>query len=206
MSRPIAQVGLVHGGGIERVAPGEDIFRLQPGSEARAIRGVELFHSGVVERLLFAGGNAHGDELPASEADLMASVALKQGVPHDKILLEGCSSSTIGNWANALEIMQDDGTESVVGATGRVARPRAQAIGLALIHHYGLDVALVDYRTTKEPIGLSVTREGLSATANAAWLANAARKGRSLGELDSAYRDRRQHSPIARVKQYFTHR
>jgi hypothetical protein len=170
------------------------------------MRGVELFREGVVDRLLFAGGNAHGDDLPASEADLMASVALAEGVPHGKILLEGSSSSTIGNWANALDIMLDHGTDSVLGITGRVARPRAQGIGTALIHHYRLDIELAGYRTTKEPIGLSVPREGLSVAANAAWLANAVRKGRSLDELDTAYRDRRQHSPIAKVKQQFTHR
>ncbi len=207
MSKPIAQVGLVHGGGIERVPYAEDMFQLQPGSIARIGRGIELLQAGSVERLVLSGGNAHGDDLPQTEAGLMADIAVTAaGIPAAKIIVEEKSSSTIGNWANSLGIFADEGIESVVGITGRVARPRAQGIGTAMIHHFGLDVKLVGYHTTKEPIGVSVVREGLSVPANAAWLANAVRKGRSLGELDAAYRDRRKNSPIAKVKQQFTHR
>ncbi|MCA9330507.1 YdcF family protein [Candidatus Saccharibacteria bacterium] len=201
-----AQVALVHGGGIEPVPFTNGEFRLQPGSEARAIRGIELFQAGVVEALLFSGGNAHGHDLPDTEARLMADLAVEAGISAKKIEIEPQSSSTIGNWANSLTMMLGNGTESILGVTGRVARPRAQAVGTALIHHYDLGVELVGYRTTKEPIGISLAREALSIGANGAWLLNAARKGRSLQELDEAYRDRRQTSKVAKVKEVFTHR
>lgn len=206
MSSPIAQVGLVHGGGIEQVPFHEGEFRLQPGSVARAEKGVELFGDGRIERLLFSGGNAHGHDLPLTEAGLMADIAVRAGVPPGRIDVEPDSSSTIGNWANSLGMIEAMDAESVLGVTGRVARPRAEGIGRLLIAHYGLNVELTGYTTTKEPLLGATSREALAIPAATIWLVNAARKGRPLAELDTAYRDRRNHSPVAKVKEHFTHR
>ncbi len=207
MSTPNAQVALVHGGGIE-LAPTDPLgWQLQPGSTARAEKAVELFQGGVVESLLFSGGNAHGHDLPQTEAVLMADIATRAGVSVKHIKVEPGSSSTIGNWANSLGMLQEMDVESVMGVTGRIARPRAQGIGVSLIRHYGLGVKLVGYSTTKEPASPDAIARELTATPlAAAWLANAARKGRSLDELDRAYRDRRANSHIAQIKQHFTHR
>lgn len=207
MRHPVAQVGLIHGGGIEPVPYASDVYQLQPGSVARAERGVELFEAGAVDRLLFSGGNAHGHNLSVTEAQLMADSAVRSGVPASRIETEPTSSSTIGNWGNSLEILQEMGAESVLGVTGRIARPRAYGIGMALIRHYGIDIELTGYWTTKEPASPdAMVRELTAAPLAAAWLANAWRKGRSLSELEDAYRNRRAHSPVASVKERFTHR
>ncbi len=110
-------MALVHGGGIQAVGNG---YELRLGSVRRAEAGVALYHAGVVEGLLFSGGNAHGHGFAQSEAGLMADLAVQAGVPASHIECEDSSSSTIGNWANSLPMFV--GTD--VEAEGLRAYPR----------------------------------------------------------------------------------
>lgn len=208
MSKPVAQVGLIHGGGIEISPTDPRGWQLQPGSEQRAIRGVELFFDGAVERLLFTGGNAHGNDLPQSEAGQMADIAVRAGVPASNIETEGTSSSTIGNWANSLPILGGMGVESVLGVTGRWASTRARRIGSHMMRDYSVEgLQLTGYEPSNEAEGVkAIPREAASLPAAELVLRMARKQGVPLSELDQFYRNFRSQTGIAKAKKFVTHR
>lgn len=189
---------LVHGGGLDPIPDG---WVLGPGSVARVERAVVLLQEDDTRQVVFTGGNGHGHDLPVSEARLMADMAVRHGVAHGRIECEDQSSSTIGNWANSLPLLEDMGAETVVGVTSQAARTRARMIGSQLCQHYGVAVHLAGYVSSGEAATWKAyAREAVAVPLAVAWLANAWRKGRSLAELDEAYRSRRSNTPIGAAK------
>lgn len=201
-----AQVALVHGGGIYPTPYG---YRLEPGSEARADHAVSLYLAKHVEKLLFSGGNAHGDDLGGvSEACLMADRAVAvRGVSAKDVYVEDRSSSTVGNWANSAAVMRDEGFESVLGVTGRKASVRAEWTGNFLAEVYGLGLEIVRYSPSRETEGLrAVPRELASAVMSRQCLYEAHDQGVELPDLDAFYQAWKARYGLAHAKRILAER
>ena len=200
-----AQVALVHGGGIRPIDGGG--FALRPGSINRAEAGIALYYDGVVEKLLFSGGNAHGHDFPQSEGSMMADLALQAEVPASCIERETTSTSTVGNWANSLPLLAQMDAKTVLGVTGRVAGPRAAAIGERLINQAGGGLSLVGYRSSGEREGLrAYPREAASRWMARRCLDSAETVGVPLADLDTYYLDWKSRTGLAHAKAYLTRR
>lgn len=198
MTRHGERTLLVHGGGIEAA---QDGWVLGRNSSARAELAVELFHAGGLDTIVFAGGNGYGHELPTSEARLMADMAVRHDVPHYRIELEDSSHSTIGNWANALSIMQQMGTERVAGVTGQWASVRASYIGKQIIGNFGLEVELLGYYPSREREGvMGFAREQVSMVLARRCLDSARTDGVPLDQLDGYYATRKARTGLTRLK------
>lgn len=77
-----------------------------------AERAAELFHAGWAPFLVFSGG--FGSKAPSEnwgrpEADVFAEVAIKQGVPEDKILKEPAAQNTQQNVEFTRKLLEEKG-------------------------------------------------------------------------------------------------
>lgn len=81
------------------------------GSHDRRVaeRGVELFFQGYAPIIMFSGGlgNLTKNKWPKPEADIFAEIALKRGVPKEKIIVENKSSNTGENILFSKKILQE---------------------------------------------------------------------------------------------------
>jgi uncharacterized SAM-binding protein YcdF (DUF218 family) len=192
---------LIHGGGLS--IHGGDIS-LTAGGEARTMQGVATYNSGGVNYLVFSGGNAHGDTLATSEAKLGADLAVRAGVPHNKIVCEEDSSSTIGNWANSIPLIQQLGVESVAGITGSLASHRASFIGKQLIFSYAPELELSGYIKSAEHEGLiAYPREAAALLLTRRCLKQASTDDIKLSDLDQYFSTMKQKNGISRIKRRF---
>ena len=71
---------------------------------------IELYQKGCAPWLIFSGGMAHQDDLletgwPKPEAEMMADLALKAGVPAENILIENQSQNTGDNFRYTLKLL-----------------------------------------------------------------------------------------------------
>lgn len=89
----------------------------------RVERGVELYHAGVAPFLVMSGGMG---AYPPAEADAMAALAVRLGVPDDAIVREARSTSTLENAAFVRAIAESFGWRRivVVSDTYHLARAR----------------------------------------------------------------------------------
>lgn len=90
------------------VWPGE---RPSPILLSRIQAGVELYHQGYADTLIFSGGLGGN---PPSEAEVMRRVAVQMGVPDAAIVLEDRSHSTQENIRNTARIMAENGWSSAL--------------------------------------------------------------------------------------------
>ncbi|WP_434385262.1 YdcF family protein [Melittangium boletus] len=82
-----------------------------PALRARIEKAVDLYHRGLVSRLLFSGGvGTH----PPSEAHVMRAVAVGLGVPAEACLLEAQSHSTEQNARYSARLLRERGLSRVV--------------------------------------------------------------------------------------------
>ncbi|MFK7998163.1 MAG: YdcF family protein [Polyangiales bacterium] len=77
---------------------------VMPETRRRVTAGVELFHAGLAEGMLMAGGPAPHDRV---ESEVMRDLAVELGVPAEVIRIERRSRNTIENARNTLEILCD---------------------------------------------------------------------------------------------------
>lgn len=75
-----------------------------PVFEERIKHGINLYHSGQVDYLIFTGGVGDGDSIAESEVGKV--YAVKKGVPKEKILIETESRITFENLLAACKLMQ----------------------------------------------------------------------------------------------------
>lgn len=73
---------------------------------------VELYKQGYAPMIIFAGGVAHQDDMlstgwPKAEAEMMADLALKAGVPLENILIENQSTNTGDNFRFTKKLLED---------------------------------------------------------------------------------------------------
>lgn len=95
-TRP-ADAAVVLGAGVVRGRP-STVFR------ERINHGVNLYHEGYVDYLIFTGGIGTRDQ--QSEAAVARAYAIAQGVPAEAILIEEASTNTVENLRHAREIAQ----------------------------------------------------------------------------------------------------
>ncbi|MFT7586758.1 MAG: uncharacterized SAM-binding protein YcdF (DUF218 family) [Cellvibrionaceae bacterium] len=83
---------------------GAGVFRGRPSPilRARIDHAIQLYNTGVVDRLIFTGGIGRNDLL--SEAEVSRQYALAQGISDSDILIENKSTTTIENLRFAAEI------------------------------------------------------------------------------------------------------
>lgn len=197
ISRDDPEALLVHGGGL--VLIDNKHFALDAASSCRAQMAASLWRPG--RQLIFSGGNAHGDEIAGSEANLMADLAIREGVPHSYVHREPDSSSTIGNWGNSVRILNDLEVERVAGVTGSFASHRARFIGNTVISQYDLNLKLTGYITSGETEGVLAIPREVSAFMLAKWcLRQAAAQDIKPDQLNNFFLDLKKQSGIASLK------
>jgi len=76
-------------------------------------RGIDLFLDGYAPFLVFSGGfgNLTRGLFDKPEADLFAEIALKRGVPKEKILIENKSTNTGENFAFTQDLLKKKGLD-----------------------------------------------------------------------------------------------
>ena len=89
----------------------EDMQSPSPQSQAVVLKGSELFKKGVVDYIIFTGGNP--PYALRKEAELMRE-ALNSSVPPDRILIEKGSHTTPENAINTLYILHTIGAKTVI--------------------------------------------------------------------------------------------
>ncbi len=83
-----------------------------PVFQARIDHAVELFHRGIVSRLIFTGGVGKGEAI--AEGDAGGDYARVKGVPASAILVERKSRTTLQNLQGSKEIMENEGLSSAL--------------------------------------------------------------------------------------------
>ncbi len=88
---------------------GAAVFRSRPSPvfEERIRHGVNLYHQGIVEALIFTGSIGRRDEL--SEAAVARNYAIQLGVPPNDIYIEELSTETFENLLEAKSIIDREG-------------------------------------------------------------------------------------------------
>ncbi len=101
---------------------------LGPGGEAgpalrrRVAHGARLFHEGKAGHLIVTGG-ATGS--PPTEAEAMCALALKHGVPEERIIIEDKATRTFENALYTVRIMEDRGWARALVVSDPFHLPRA---------------------------------------------------------------------------------
>ena len=86
-------------------------------NEEIALRSAELYHRGWAPLVLFSGGLGRNTKemWTTPEADRFAAVAISQGVPEEKILIENRSTNTAENILFTREILEGRGIRKIIG-------------------------------------------------------------------------------------------
>ena len=96
--------------------------RPSPTLDRRLRRGLELFHAGMADRLLFTGGLGRH---PPAEAEVMRRIAIEAGIDSSKIFVETASRNTLENAINSAQIMSDREWRTALLVSDRLHLPRA---------------------------------------------------------------------------------
>ncbi len=101
----VADVAVVLGSKVERNG------RPSPSLQARLEKGVKLYRSGVVNKVIVSGGlGKEGFE----EADVMRAFLLEQGVPDQDILVDRGGYNTCQTALSTARVMQQNGWQSAI--------------------------------------------------------------------------------------------
>ncbi len=101
---------------------------LGPGGQAgpalrrRVAHGARLFHAGKAEQVIVTGG---GLDTPPTEAEAMRALALKHGVPEERIIIEDKATRTLENALYTARIMEDRGWARALVVSDPFHLPRA---------------------------------------------------------------------------------
>lgn len=98
----------------------------------RTQAGVALLHSGAVRVLLLTGGLGR---YPPAEAELMAQLALEQGVARERLVLESTAKNTWQSARACAAIIRHRGWRQVVLVSDGYHLPRARLV----FRHFGID-------------------------------------------------------------------
>jgi uncharacterized SAM-binding protein YcdF (DUF218 family) len=100
--------------------------RINPCLEARVAHGTALYNAGYADTLIVSGGL--DQELGVTEAETMAGIATRMGVPEENILLEKQATSTYENILYTRRIMNLYGLHDLIIVTEPYHVPRASLI------------------------------------------------------------------------------
>jgi uncharacterized SAM-binding protein YcdF (DUF218 family) len=104
----------------------------------RVKTAVRQFRKQTFANLIFSGGAAHS---PDVEAEVMANLAVKRGVPADHVFREGRALTTWQNLRFSTKIMKQHGWATALIISTNDHLPRARRIA----QYYGLDDAHTGY-------------------------------------------------------------
>ncbi len=99
-----------------------------PGGEAgpalrrRVAHGARLFHAGRAKHLIVTGG---ATEFPPTEAEVMRALAVRHGVPEERIIIEDKAAHTLENALHTVRIMKDRGWARALVVSDPFHLPRA---------------------------------------------------------------------------------
>lgn len=103
-----ADVALVLGARVFEDGSASDALR------DRVIAGVELYHAGLCDVLVFSGGSGVGEW---TEPTVMRRIAIEEGVPESAIILDEHGHNTRASARNYAQLQREHGWESVIGVT-----------------------------------------------------------------------------------------
>lgn len=115
--------------------PTEDDGRPSPCLRCRVAGAAEALRKGRVQAIIFSGGAAHNRYV---EAAVMAKAAREQGLPAERLFIEGESLTTWQNLRFAKRIMQAHGYQTALLISAREHLPRARRFA----DYYGVPAAL----------------------------------------------------------------
>ncbi len=95
---------------------------LGPALRRRVALGARLFHAGEADQVIVTGG-AIGS--PPTEAEAMRALALKHGVPEERIIIEDKATRTFENALYTVRIMEDRGWARALVVSDPFHLPRA---------------------------------------------------------------------------------
>jgi uncharacterized SAM-binding protein YcdF (DUF218 family) len=115
--------GFLLEGPVERLAP-SDVIVVISGDEAlaRYRDGVRLYRAGWAPRLLFSGAAWDGTH---SNAEVMRTLAIADGIPESDILVDPTADDTYGNAVNTRNLMAAHGLRSAILVTSPYHLQRA---------------------------------------------------------------------------------
>ena len=123
----------------------------------RVEKAVELYKQGYAPYLLFTGGETGR----GCEAEVMAELAEKMGVPRERIFLETKATDTITNARYSVEIMKNQGWTKAILVSNPYHLHRAKWLFEA---NPGIEVQIAPCQTPKNPFYhiFAVSYEGLA--------------------------------------------
>ena len=104
--------------------------RPSPVFAGRITHGVSLLECGMVDLLIFTGGQPPG--CAAAESEIAAEYARTMGVEEDRIRVERRSTSTWTNLIEAIAIMEAEGKRSMLVVSDPMHMSRAMAMASSL--------------------------------------------------------------------------
>jgi uncharacterized SAM-binding protein YcdF (DUF218 family) len=96
----------------------------------RINHAIDLYQSGVVNYLVFTGGQGKGQKY--AEAEVAKTYAIQQGVPENRIITETVSKTTYENLVQAQKILQLHGILTTLIVSDPLHMKRAMAIAQGL--------------------------------------------------------------------------
>jgi len=125
----------------------------------RVEKAVELYHQGYAPYLLFTGGETGR----GCEAEVMAELAEKMGVPRERIFLETKATDTITNARYSVEIMKEQGWRKAILVSNPYHLRRAKWLFTA---NPEIEVQIAPSETPSNPFYhiLAITYEGFAWT------------------------------------------
>ena len=121
--------------------PADAIIVLGGDWKGRIEKAVELYRQGLAPRIVVTGGRRVAPE--TTEADYLAAVAVRAGVPRDAIIIERSSDSTWQNALHTLELARQQGYRRVLLVTSDWHSRRASWIFRRLYGRAGIEVLSV---------------------------------------------------------------
>jgi uncharacterized SAM-binding protein YcdF (DUF218 family) len=109
-----------------------------PCERCRVKTAVRQFRAGAVRNLIFTGGAAHS---PAVEADVMADLAERRGLPPERVFREGQALTTWQNLRYSLKIARAHGFRTILFISTADHLPRVRRMA----RYYGVDDARTAY-------------------------------------------------------------
>jgi uncharacterized SAM-binding protein YcdF (DUF218 family) len=113
-----------------------DVIIVLSGDSGRVEYGVELYHSGIADKIMFSGGNETGE---------MIGLAQSLGVPPGAILVDNKSHTTFDNAKNSAEIMKTQGFNTAVMVTSAYHTRRASIMFERFFKGFSVTVCAVPY-------------------------------------------------------------
>lgn len=127
----------------DELQPADAIVAISGGeTDQRTAEAVELFNEKYAPIIIFSG--AARDE-GVSNASVMKSIAIKQGVPEEKILVEEKAQDTFDNAKYVQEIVEQYNIRSIILVTSPYHQRRAAATFREFL---GDDVTIINHSST----------------------------------------------------------